>query len=1083
MLCGKTLSDRIEFFNSTAPADTGASIYWRNPQAIGGWLNILLNSSTFDDNVPLHWVQDMTTEDPEVRPSADQLVEWISEAYQNGKKYGGSCCMNEVTSDDTSWQGSESDDDVFETADNAGNTQNTTLSPASTLVAVPGYAKDASIESPLQSASPQVNVQSSRPAAKPLSVPRAERHLPKHSLSETIETVSSTTAADIEDFPKAQQEAMRRSFQSQRPEEGSIVEPHKSATLVAKNDGSHEHTSYMNMQAVHIPKKSSPDGGDDDTEEIMPIETTLEEVFLKDHKQFEDILAQLRGGGYESWKSKLIKTISSTTKDPKGFNLLLVAVNFANDSLARDVVELVVQEDPDLITQTNIFGNSAIHYAAARNRMGLVKYLTKFGARLDIVNARGQTPLHVAVRAQSTPVVEFLLRDSSLDSLNTQDDKGRTALHLACRDDTPVNIVTGLLGAGADSSLKEDTGLTPVQLSEKTFNIEVIEALHPNGLDGLQPPASLIFMAAEDYTEFSGSSLLLCVCEVCQLIKAVDLVSMSGPNPLTKCACLLHLQSFQTDFLGDALLLQSTFDKCNCQECTNARGLTSQVMQAVQRSGCTCSTCLLANAPNIYGDMPPLGRYGDPLGRYPPLDPFGAPPPFGPFGDRFGPLPRYPPAGPFGAPPPFLSPYDVPPPPGVLPYGGPLGGSLPPADQPLIEYPGHEYYDMLIKEELARLSYDPFPGSRYNAAIDTLSNAGFKGNNSYRMNPEKALTWVTANYSTLQQVDEIVKILLDNRAQVNTTDKSGCTCLHIAARNGDIRLAKLLIERGADLNFARKSAMAAKAYFTPVRYALYYRQDLLLHLLLRAGANINEQEVYGRATLLHEIVGQYSILADHLPLLLAHGANPNLLDEKGNNSLHVAASKGHLYAVEALLNSGADIHSVSKPGATALTLAIEAGHTAVVSILVAKGANVHVKCSNGSPCALFLAVQKGHGAIVTLLLESPAVEDIKRTDRMRRTVLHVLADSTIEGILDTMGPLIDAGADINAEDCTGSTPLHEAARVGSTILASELVMRGATVHAQDRQGKTPLDIAIQKKHREVVELLGGKLKKKAFWRR
>jgi hypothetical protein len=236
VLCGKTLSDRVDFFNSTAATDTGASIYWRNPQAIGGWPNVLLLSTTFDDSVPLQWVQAMTVEDPEIRTSADQVVEWIGEAYQQGNKYGGSCCMNEVTSDDTSWQGSESDDDVFETADNADITQDTTLSPTSTLVTMPKHTRGESIDSPLNPAPPPSDIFSSPPVAKPIQLPRGDRPLQKHSLSETIETVSSTTAAKIEYLPRARQETKHRTSHPQCSVEGSVIEPYQSATLVAKND-------------------------------------------------------------------------------------------------------------------------------------------------------------------------------------------------------------------------------------------------------------------------------------------------------------------------------------------------------------------------------------------------------------------------------------------------------------------------------------------------------------------------------------------------------------------------------------------------------------------------------------------------------------------------------------------------------------------------------------------------------------------------------------------------------------------------------------------------------------------------------
>jgi ankyrin repeat protein len=97
--------------------------------------------------------------------------------------------------------------------------------------------------------------------------------------------------------------------------------------------------------------------------------------------------------------------------------------------------------------------------------------------------------------------------------------------------------------------------------------------------------------------------------------------------------------------------------------------------------------------------------------------------------------------------------------------------------------------------------------------------------------------------------------------------------------------------------------------------------------------------------------------------------------------------------------------------------------------------------------------------------------------------LHILANTSIDSILGIFEVLMEHGAHVDAEDHSGSTPLHEAAKVGSSVMVSELLECGARQNAQNRQGKTPLDLALSKKHREVVEYLGGTLKKKSWFRR
>ena len=74
--------------------------------------------------------------------------------------------------------------------------------------------------------------------------------------------------------------------------------------------------------------------------------------------------------------------------------------------------------------------------------------------------------------------------------------------------------------------------------------------------------------------------------------------------------------------------------------------------------------------------------------------------------------------------------------------------------------------------------------------------------------------------------------------------------------------------------------------------------------------------------------------------------------------------------------------------------------------------------------------------------------------------------------------LITEGADVNAKEDGGGTPLHHAVLfVGDKELAELLTAKGADVNAKDNDGDTPLDWAIYYKEPETADLLrkhGGK---------
>lgn len=209
-------------------------------------------------------------------------------------------------------------------------------------------------------------------------------------------------------------------------------------------------------------------------------------------------------------------------------NMFDPVVYAINSQAPTESIKFLLDQKGNDVNKITHDSRTYIFWAAMRGNTDVMEYLLSKGAKTNITDSHGATPLTFAAGSQANTKVYDILIKSGVDVKKDVNSDGANALMLSVANDKEFALMNYFVSKGLDINAVDANGNTAFAYATRTGNIDLLKALVQKGV---KYNDNAILLAAQGSRGANGGSL-----ETFQYLESLNLkptvIGKNGENVL-----------------------------------------------------------------------------------------------------------------------------------------------------------------------------------------------------------------------------------------------------------------------------------------------------------------------------------------------------------------------------------------------------------------------------------------------------------------------------------------------------------------------------------------------------------------------